>query len=151
MIIQTIQYPDKHQMIDWTNSEILIRPFADKIKGVIDIDPLLIPYDAIIQLKKLGYRTEIKRAWIHFMDPKSDHASGHTHDHDTAVIYLQTFENSGDLLFIDEKTKLCTIRLSPKEDQMVIVPALQIHSMSENKSTGRRIAMAFPLEKENGL
>lgn len=118
------------------------REFADGIKGCVDISPGIIEgcFDEV--LVSHGYSTEIERAWIHFMAPGSDHAAGHTHAHDTAVYYLQTYPDSGDLKFNDEGTIL-----HPEDNQFVFVPALENHSMTKNNSSGIRLAMAFPIKK----
>ena len=142
MITEYIDLPERFDLIEYINHEIEKKDFPDKIKGCVDINPDMIPNGVLNTLEKLGYNREITRAWIHFMDPGSDHASGHIHEHDTAVVYLQTYEGSGDLKFNDSNEIL-----HPENDMLAIVPALENHSMTTNESPFRRLAMAFPISK----
>ncbi len=138
LIILREKLPDKEKWLAYMVEQMNVRTFHDKIKGCVDIDHTKIePFFKKLLLKK-GLDITIDKAWIHFMAPGSDHRHGHEHSHDTGVYYLQIPENSGLLHF--NKTKEF---ITPEEDMLVVVPKLITHSMTENKSNGVRIAMAF--------
>lgn len=84
---------------------------------------------------------KITEAWVHVLAPGYSHGY-HTHSPATGIVYLKVSENSGDLVFNDQKL---TIR--PIEDHFIIVPAEEAHSTTENKSDHPRIALAFSLEE----
>ena len=135
------EFPDKDLWIDFMNKEMKIRDFPDKIKGCVDIDHTKIEPFFMTLLERLDQNGKITRAWIHFMTPGSDHDTGHNHQTDTGVYYLQTAKNTSKLRFPD-----LDIEIEPYDGLFVIVPAKEIHAMTENKSDGIRLTLAFCIE-----
>ena len=135
------EFPDKEQWIKFMNKEMKIHNFPDKIKGCVDIDHTKIEPFFTELLKKLSMNGKITRAWIHFMAPSSDHDTGHNHQTDTGVYYLQVSKNTSKLRFPN-----LDIEIEPHEGLFVVIPAKEIHAMTENKSNETRLTLAFSFE-----
>lgn len=135
------EFPDRDQWIQFMNREMKVRDFPDKIKGCVDIDYTKIEPFFTGLLKKLDMSGKITRAWIHFMASGSDHDTGHNHQTDTGVYYLQTTKNTSKLRFPN-----LDIEIEPHDGLFVVVPAKEIHAMTENKSNETRLTLAFSIE-----
>ena len=75
------------------------------------------------------------------MKPGADHNAGHNHQTDTGVYYLQAPKNCSKLIFPN-----LGIEIEPHDGLFVVVPAKEIHLMTENKSDEIRLALAFCIE-----
>lgn len=93
--------------------------------------------------KQLKKNYKITQAWVHVLGPGQSH-SYHNHASAVGIIYLKVSDNSGDLVFDDQK-----ITIRPIEDHFILVPAEEAHSTTENKSDHPRIVLAFSLEESN--
>jgi len=119
---------------------IYINKFPDKSKSdmklpVKDLDFFL----NLIKEHKLG--TKLIEAWVNFMMPSTDHLAGHIHPYATGVYYLLSPKNSGNLKFPD-----MNLEIEPRENLFLVVPKAVTHSITENKSNGLRISLAFFFE-----
>ncbi len=92
-------------------------------------------------IKRWGLGNKILNPRVHFMLPDADHQAGHNHSTDTGIYYLQIPKNSGNLVFPN-----LNIEIEPHEGLFLVVPAKEIHTITENKSDGIRLALAFCIE-----
>ena len=140
MIFQVdIEYYGKDKLIQETLDFIKNYKFSNTKKAemkILDIDPFFFNL-----IKRWGLGTKITNPRVHFMMPNADHKAGHSHQTATAVYYLQTPKNSGSLIFPN-----LDIEIEPHEGLFVVVPAKETHAITENKSDGIRLALAFCIE-----
>jgi len=126
LVRETLDYMDSHK-------------FTIPEKAGINLDGVDDFFLHLIKRYNLG--TKITNPRMHFMKPGADHNTGHNHQTDTGVYYLQTPKNCSKLIFPD-----LGIEIEPHEGLFIVVPAREIHAMTENKSDGIRLALAFNIE-----
>lgn len=92
-------------------------------------------------IKSLNLGKKITHVRVHYVKPGGDHATGHNHGKDTGVFYLQVPKDSGNLVF----PKL-GVTIVPEVNHFVVVPAEEVHAITENKSDEIRLALAFDID-----
>lgn len=103
---------------------------------------------------------EIRSAWLNMLPP-GESISMHVHPNSAlnATYYLNTPDNSGDIVIIDTQeiaenpnsgeARLLTIR--PKESNLIFFPGYVLHKVEPNNSNEVRISLTFDLQfKDRG-
>jgi len=109
----------------------------------------------------LKYSTDFKitTSWITYTDPGcSSQVHRHTNCRFSGIVYLQTDENSGDLMFEDYRTGDFMLNIKeynvlnselwiykPFDNKIVMFPSRLYHKIDENRSDIQRISLAFNL------
>lgn len=101
-----------------------------------DLDPFWLDF---VKKNKLG--TKISGVRFHGMRPGSESEDPHLHAKARGVFYIQAPEGVGDLTIPDQNEII-----KPHRGLFVVVPAVERHGMTENKSNDIRIIMAFYIE-----
>lgn len=108
---------------------------------------------------------QIKESWVN-INTKGSWMESHNHGNNflTGVYYVKVPANSGDICFhksgdkyskdyIGELTEFTreTIKVSPKEGQLILFPPWLMHSVEKSESNDTRISIAFNLaiKKQN--
>ena len=114
------------------------------------------------EVNKEKYYWEYSEAWF-IINEKNNYNVPHIHQNSflSGVFYLQTFDNSGDLVFhhhaknidyhkqpIDafknyEAHNSDIWKITPKNGDLIVFPSFLYHSVSENKSEDLRIILSF--------
>ena len=134
MIFTTTISFDGSKLIDEMNTHIKENPTFEK--GPLKYDKLPEFFYDLIKRYNLG--TKITKVRTHFMKPGSQYDIPHDHVENTGMLYLQTPKGCGSIYFPD-----LDVEIEPHEGLFLIIPAKTKHGITENKSDGIRIALAF--------
>ena len=133
-IFQTIESFDGRKLIDEMNKHIEENPSFEK--GPLKYDKIDSFFHNLI--KRYGLGDKITKIRTHFMKPGSQYDIPHDHVEKTGVYYLQVPKNCGSIYFPN-----LNVEIEPHEGLFVLVPSKEKHGITENKSDGIRIALAF--------
>lgn len=133
---------DKELLLDMIESSIVYY-YDEGLKGEVIFQD--VPKDIIernfkekIMEKYKSFR--IEHCWINAIPKGHSSMEGHRHDKEVWVYYLSTPENCGNLILVDQNKTL-----TPKENEIVIVPKGELHKVTTNLNDAPRISLAMEI------
>ena len=166
-IISMIDEDDFHDEYNNTEPDVANRSFISNSIHVLDDNKFKFLKDKLMKefylyaSDVMGYTNEfeITTSWF-TMSTKGQSSNFHNHSNCmiSAVLYLQTSENSGNIIFENFNNERYSLHikeynvfnsprwsLKPEDGQLVIFPSEVHHKIAENKSDTTRYSLAFNL------